>query len=711
MLLEVGMHLPKEVAPQVPNSAQSSNKTVNNMNPPLPRIRIPNFDGTVTQYSKFIQAFKSQFDRPSLNAAEKLLYLQSSVTGTASQLIKNLPYTDAGYAKAVEIFESKYNREGQVIRSLYQHLYAIPKATEDLQSLRNTYTAIDNLLSALEVQGENLTNNVNLKDIVFSKIPQEILFQLTIAGQLTLGNFRTRLDELLTLREDIVVIPATFHCTPPSPKQAATYTLLAAPALSTKTKQPRSPQYIFCGLNNHYSNKCTKYLTVETRKQQITGHCFNCFAKSHTIEKCGSQKLCFHCKKIRAHHSSLCPDEYTTPKIAQEIEKITQTLDTSCITAAGLQNSMRMFVHTGVHLTAVTSVQNPNTKFQMPLRIIFYSGCPESLITTEAVQKLGLDTFDKQVISVKGFLDASPKKIQTATANVHLPTINQTISVQTTPEIATGIRSIEHKSFLQQYPQYQSLTFAEEGNNTDPHILIRGDYFFSLLTNEPKIPISDRLHLVQTVFGWLVAGTTTSVCQPISKTLLLTTVEALEKLCDLDVVGIRNSDISSAQEEQTALYQFYNTIEYKDNRYSVGWPWRVPPDSIASNYGLALGRLKSQHQRLQYHPELLREYNLIIKQQLADGVIEPVTEDYKTTNVYYIPHKAVLQPSKNTPLCIVYDASSRAGNAQSLNQALYKGRTLLEDQIRLIIRFCRYLIALIADLEKAYHQIGLLSSN
>ena len=56
----------------------------------------------------------------------------------------------------------------------------------------------------------------------------------------------------------------------------------------------------------------------------------------------------------------------------------------------------------------------------------------------------------------------------------------------------------------------------------------------------------------------------------------------------------------------------------------------------------------------------------------------------------------------------MYDASAKTTTtAWSLNQAIYKGRVLLEDLVGILFRFRSHKISLIADIEKAYLQIGL----
>ena len=63
---------------------------------------------------------------------------------------------------------------------------------------------------------------------------------------------------------------------------------------------------------------------------------------------------------------------------------------------------------------------------------------------------------------------------------------------------------------------------------------------------------------------------------------------------------------------------------------------------------------------------------------------------------------------KTTKVRIVYDASAKAKKGcKSLNECLYRGPVILEDLCGLLLRFRTYKVALTADIEKAFLQVGL----
>ena len=125
---------------------------------------------------------------------------------------------------------------------------------------------------------------------------------------------------------------------------------------------------------------------------------------------------------------------------------------------------------------------------------------------------------------------------------------------------------------------------------------------------------------------------------------------------------------------------------------------------------LALGRLRSMSQKLSRSPELLEQYDKIIQEKLSKVVIEKVTSNSEEGPIkHYIPHHAVITPSKNTiKMRIVYDASTKTRKGeQSLNGCLYRGPVMLPNLNGLLLRFRMFPIGIIADIEKAFLNVGL----
>ncbi|XP_071142387.1 uncharacterized protein [Mytilus edulis] len=161
--------------------------------------------------------------------------------------------------------------------------------------------------------------------------------------------------------------------------------------------------------------------------------------------------------------------------------------------------------------------------------------------------------------------------------------------------------------------------------------------------------------------------------------------------------------------DKKAMEYFKETLKFKNGRYYVKWPWKKNTPELPDNRELALGRLKSCVARMRKKPGLLTKYDTIIQDQIQTGIVEEVNESWTDGRKHYIPQHAVKTPQKSTTkVRIVYDASAKTNKEMtSLNECLYRGPVLLNNLCGIFMRFRLHKIAMVADIKKAFLQVGL----
>lgn len=226
-------------------------------------------------------------------------------------------------------------------------------------------------------------------------------------------------------------------------------------------------------------------------------------------------------------------------------------------------------------------------------------------------------------------------------------------------------------------------------------MLIRCDYYWDIVTGS-ICKIESGPTAVHTKLGWILSGPT-SARGSVNCSMNLTTThmlrieaqslesrsldEQLRSFWELESLGI--------QEEEKTLYDDFTTrVAFRDGRYQVSLAWKEFHEPLTDNYFLSLKRLRGLLCRLRQDPEILREYNRTIEDQLEKGIIEVVPEEEsQPTRVHYLPHHAVVRRDKTTTkLHVVYDASAKS-DGPSLNDCLHKGLKFNQLILDLLLRF------------------------
>jgi hypothetical protein len=150
-----------------------------------------------------------------------------------------------------------------------------------------------------------------------------------------------------------------------------------------------------------------------------------------------------------------------------------------------------------------------------------------------------------------------------------------------------------------------------------------------------------------------------------------------------------------------------------EGKYQVDLPWKEEQSLQKSNFGLCVSRLHHLNSRLSKEG-LLDQYDDISKGQERTGIIERVPADEENNkDVHLLPHHGVVRSDKaTTKLRIVFDGSAKDTDSEhSINNCLETGPNLTPHLFDVLIRFRSHPVALTADVEKAFHQISVSTSD
>lgn len=154
---------------------------------------------------------------------------------------------------------------------------------------------------------------------------------------------------------------------------------------------------------------------------------------------------------------------------------------------------------------------------------------------------------------------------------------------------------------------------------------------------------------------------------------------------------------------------FIEKIRFDRQRYEICLPWKEFHPPLPDNRQLCVKRLQGLLRRLQQTPELLSEYDTIMRDQLSRGIIETVSQPSISSSdlVHYLPHHGVIRQDKSSTKLRI--GISKISSGPSLNECLYMytGPKFGQSLFDIILRFRLHSIALTGDIEKAFLMLSM----
>ena len=293
---------------------------------------------------------------------------------------------------------------------------------------------------------------------------------------------------------------------------------------------------------------------------------------------------------------------------------------------------------------------------------------------------------------------------------------NTRVDLFVVPRICEPLTKQPLTRCLELFPHLSELDLADDLTKETRGIdmLIGSDFYWHFVTGE-TVRCEGGPVAIHTTLGWILSGPAESAESQESTVNLVTThtlrvdAEVTNKMLDATLRSfweLESLGVEAEPTEDSVSDHFASSVKMRGNRYEVSLPWREAHDPLPTNYDLSRRRLTGLLRRLKQNPEILKEYDSIIRTQLQNGIVEVVKEDGDAGVIHHLPHHAVVRQDKDTTkVRIVYDASSKSVGP-SLNDCLHVGPKFNQRINELLFRFRSYPVALVADIEKAFLMIS-----
>ena len=358
------------------------------------------------------------------------------------------------------------------------------------------------------------------------------------------------------------------------------------------------------------------------------------------------------------------------------------------------------------------------------VRILLDSGSQLSYVTERLQHQLGLKHTKFEKLHLNTFGSNCYKTQTCAVVRFYIRGLQNgkpvAISALTSPTICSPLPTAIR---VNRYAHLCDLQLADESGTprNEIDILIGSNFYWSVVTGE-VVKADEGPVAVNSKLGWLLSGPMDSEeVHSVSHSNVVISGTLANATCDTSDDALFKCLREFWEVESLGIVDPPNTVTpnsfvpsilFGDKHYTVKLPWKCDHAEIPDHLVLCKGRLRSLLRKLQLKPDLLLEYDKIIREQLKCGIIEVIDPDQSSKmsckpNVHYLPHHSVVrQDSQTTKLRIVYNGSAKAyGTEQSLNDCLDTGPNYIPKLFDILIQFRWHRIAMTADIEKAFLMI------
>ena len=706
----------------------------------LPKLILLRFRGDVTKWTSFWDSYKTAVhENMAISPIDKFNYLNSLLEGPASRSIQGLSLTEANYKSAIEILHERFGRTQQIISAHMEELLKLPSCStsERSNSLRFVYDKISvhiRGLSSLGVASDQYGGL--LIPVVMSKLPNGLRVRIARETTSAVWKIEELMDvikrevEAIEVSENVKITEDRNQKSPPYQNKNPKYP--TANSLVTKDDQTakKKPEIrcVYCN-DLHYSASCWRVTDPNHRRSILieSKRCFKCLFPGHQIKDCRGSRNCRNCGG--RHHQSICLGGYRETRLAdnntnnEEATSLGRTTTTATTSTKRAKGSILL-------QTATAIATNEDRSKSVPVRILFDNGSQRSYVIDHIKAKLGLTATATETLHLNTFGENAYRKQKCQVVTLPLRSSNDEyveISALNFPVICSPLPK---RIDVTKYPHLADLDLADSSaiDQDSIDILIGSDYYWDIVTGE-SIRGEFGPTAINSKFGWLLSGPTDEQHVHENSNVVSNLIISGEPLLNEanEVDGITNmlklfretesigitDDIESATPLPIEAKR-NEEISFDGRHYEVALPWKEDCFPRTNNYRMCEIRLRSLHFKLKKDPDLLRDYDKIIREQEQTGIVERVHEEESSSTVnnariYYSPHHAVIRKDRETTkVRVVYDGSAKASKEElSLNDCLETGDNYIPHIFDMLARFRNNPIGLTADIEKAFLMVSI----
>ncbi|KAK6742031.1 hypothetical protein RB195_009726 [Necator americanus] len=735
------------------NSASTCNsgtakRTLRSIKPP--QATLPKFYGNSDDFPEYWAIFEALVhNSEELDIMEKILLLKESLKGRAQTAIKGIKLIPENYNWLIKTLQENYSNHQCNRSQIVKKLVSMSVANNSADICSATFDQIRMLTNQMISAGYHVGKTCDPMwcETILSKFPEDIIKSVLVASQ---SQDRQTVDDLMNLLKTEITAKAYVES-----RLGHKHINKAIPSKTNHDNLRTNRNCLFCHKDNHVSMQCRTVTDQSIRRKMLKeqNRCWKCCSPNHSSFDC-QRSDCLKCGQ--KHHMSLCfkteqlsQNNSSKPKFVRvgqnqqrqhswqnreennrNIPQRFKPINTQVsVEPPQIKENSIQHSQTSKQLILMTAEGNIwNARKQTYEKVLFFfdSGAQKTVIEENLAQQLGLPKNTTEICTMSGIgghiecfeSHKVPVKLGTAFGEEICMTI------QTKPVITNGFPSVKLNTEDIEFLKTNTICLANSklrGEHQNPHILVGLDYYHDLVTDPANgIRTPSGFHIAKTVFGPTIYGrgiskvseTANTVCHSLTGISENTEQELLQKMFELDGLGIMPEETQGDEKVQRYFEEYSKLISFENNIITAPFPLKENVIQLENNYSVAIRRLESLQNILLCNPEQKQWYCDLVNKYVSEGIVETFdTADRYAAGIYYMPHTGVWKPQKKVPLRIVFDASSKRRGHLSLNDVIRKGESFV-NRIHDILTSSRFTkIVLMCDIESAFTQIRLVDAH
>lgn len=283
----------KTISNETNVSIESLTNNPMNLNVKLPKITLPEFDGSYDKWLMFSDAFKSLIaENQQLNLTQKFYYLRSCLKGEAEQVINSLEASDSNYTVAWDLLRDRYENKRIIIHTHVKELFDYTILHHESHvHLRKLVDHFQKHIRALTTLGEPTDSwGTLLIHLITSKLDAKTkrAWESSISTN-SMPTLKNLLDFLIKQCVFLETLDKGKHTTPSNVKSHVVIDKLECPLCK----------------GNHLVFRCQTFLNLNAKERfdriKKLKLCINCLKQKHYNKVCKSS----NCKKCNKPHNTL----------------------------------------------------------------------------------------------------------------------------------------------------------------------------------------------------------------------------------------------------------------------------------------------------------------------------------------------------------------------------------------------------------------------